>query len=168
MICPRCQSTEYYILQGRKSVRCKRCKRDFSETSGTIWKSSKIDPTRRQTIIDWLDQGKNPHFISVVMGIQYKTIWGIAKKLQEEWQKNVPESEPDVFLIGDVVSRINIEGSMVSAFVSGFVKNPRFVRVKDDNGKHRIWLKDNLVNEDDAVRRALAVTNGTRETPDAT
>lgn len=158
MICPRCQSTEYYELRGRKVVRCKRCKRDFSETSGTIWKSPKMSMERRQEIIDLLEQGSNAHAVSLKLGIQYKTVSGIAKKLKEDWEGKHSPSQPATFMIGDAVSRITAEGHIASAFVTGFCENERFVRVKDDNGRSRIWLKDNLVNEDDDVRRYCAPT----------
>lgn len=84
MICPRCQSTEYYILQGRKTVRCKQCSHDFSETSGTVWKSSKLAPETRQSVIDMLDQGENRYAISVATGLPYKTVRLIAKRLSAE------------------------------------------------------------------------------------
>jgi len=86
MICPRCQSTEYYELQGRNTVRCKRCKHDFSETSGTVWKASKLDSQKRQAIIDLLDQGKNQYHVSIVSGVQYKTVRLIAERLKAERQ----------------------------------------------------------------------------------
>lgn len=84
MICPRCQSTEYYTLQGRSTVRCKRCKHDFSETSGTVWKATKLDQQKRQAIIDLLDQGKNRYHVSVASGVQYRTVCLIADRLKAE------------------------------------------------------------------------------------
>lgn len=156
MICPRCQSTEYYKLQGRKFVRCKRCKRDFSETSGTMWKSPKMEMARRQEIIDLLEHGSNAHVVSLQLGIQYKTVWSIAKKLAAEWEQKHPTA-PVTFIVGDCVSRINSSGEVVTAFVSGLCSNDRFVRVKDDNGRHKIWLKSSLCNDSDALR-SLAAT----------
>lgn len=86
MVCPRCQSTEYYILRGRKTVRCKQCSHDFSETSGTVWRSSKLDPQKREAAIDLLNQGKNRHAISVATGLQYKTVCLIAERRKAERQ----------------------------------------------------------------------------------
>lgn len=86
MICPRCQSTEYYILQGRKTVRCKQCSHEFSETSGTVWRSSKLDPQKREAVIDLLNAGKNRHAISIATGLQYKTVCLIAERRHAERQ----------------------------------------------------------------------------------
>lgn len=93
MICPRCQSAEHYILHGRKTVRCKQCSHDFSETSGTVWKSSKLDPQARQTVIDLLNEGKNRYAISVATGLQYNTVRLIAKRLKAEQQVVEPKRE---------------------------------------------------------------------------
>lgn len=158
MICPRCQSTEYYVLQGRKFVRCKRCKRDFSETSGTLWGHPKMRPEKRQAIIDLLEQGQNAHAISLRMGVQYKTVWAIKKKMEQEWTRGRVPREPTEFRVGDLVSRINIDGEVVAAFVTGFCSNEKFVRVRGDNGRTRIWKTDNLANDDDELRRLASLT----------
>lgn len=93
MICPRCQSTEYYTLQGRKTVRCKSCSRDFSETSGTVWKSSKLAPATRQMVVGMLDGGENRYAISVATGLQYNTVRLIAKRLEAERRAGEPVFE---------------------------------------------------------------------------
>lgn len=154
MICPRCQCAEYYILQGRKTVRCKQCRHDFSETSGTIWRYPKMPLEKRQEIIDLLDQGQNAHAVSLRLGIQYKTIWAIKKKMEAAWDQGKPPREPTLFLVGDVVSRINMAGEVVTAFVTGFCENDKFVRVRGDDCRCRIWKKENLMNDDDELRRA--------------
>jgi hypothetical protein len=84
MICHRCQCTDYYPLAGRKFVRCANCRHEFSETSGTVWKSSKLAPEKRRAIIDMLDAGKNRHAISVATGVQYHTVISIANRVRLE------------------------------------------------------------------------------------
>ncbi|MDB5584822.1 MAG: Transposase [Bradyrhizobium sp.] len=108
MICPRCQSTEHYILQGRKTVRCKQCSRDFSETSGTVWKSSKLGPRERQAVIDRLDQGENRYSISVATGLQYKTVCLIAERRKAEQHVAEPVFEPTAQAEADEPGQITI------------------------------------------------------------
>lgn len=87
--CPKCGSVGAYALRTRKIFRCKECKHNFSETSGTLWHSPKMTPEKRDKIINSLKEGHNPRQVSIILGIEYKTVWQIAKKIQAkpQWRR---------------------------------------------------------------------------------
>jgi hypothetical protein len=113
-----------------------------------VWKYSKMSAEQRQQIIDLLEQGVNARQVSIRLGHQYKTVWKIEKKLKADWTHR----DPGPFLVGDVVDRINNAGGLICGVVTGFCCNDKFVRVRTDDGRHRIWLKANLGNVDADLR----------------
>lgn len=81
MICPRCKSEDCYPQRGRITFRCRRCRHDFSKTSGTIWKSPKMPEEKRNLIIELLRSGMSVNAISKQVAVQYRTVRLTAKKI---------------------------------------------------------------------------------------
>lgn len=157
LTCPRCGSTKHYVIRGRANVRCAQCKRDFSATSGTIWASPKMPEEKRAEILRLLtEENMSALAVSKKVGVQYKTVWSIWKKFLADWnEKHGQKVKPVRFRAGDMVTNVRLG----SDFKTGIVTDPRpgsrWVSVQTvHDGKWRSWLKANLDNPDDQVRRA--------------
>jgi hypothetical protein len=93
--CPKCECTAVYAYTSRKIWKCKRCRHQFSVTSGTIFANRKL-PIR-----DYL--AAIAIFVNAVKGIsalqlgrdldvQYKTAFVLAHKLREAIGADVPNA----------------------------------------------------------------------------
>lgn len=59
------------------------------------------------------------------------------------------------FYVGDLVCRADRGDDLATneiGEVTGFCPGPRWVRVKTGDGRHRIWLKDNVHNVDSDLK----------------
>jgi transposase-like protein len=84
--CPDCSSTEHYFIKTRKKYKCKKCKRQFAITSGTIFESKKA-PLRK-----WLaalllvcshPKGISSIQLSKEIDVTQKTAWVMLTKFRK-------------------------------------------------------------------------------------
>lgn len=73
-VCVHCGCTEYYDIRTRKRYKCKRCLKQFSATSGTVFASRKLS---YQEIIEGFRLANN---------YQSATILGLSSQLGIEWR----------------------------------------------------------------------------------
>jgi transposase-like protein len=89
-VCPKCGCDEVYALRVRPCFRCKRCPRDFSVTSGTIFASSKIS-SRDILLAACLFVGGAKGISSLQLGRyfgrQQKTTFVLEHKFREAMQR---------------------------------------------------------------------------------
>lgn len=81
--CPYCGAPAHYDISTRGALRCVRCLRHYSATSGTAFHGSKMPFETINRLLRMLDEGKNPYRISQVLGIQYVTAHKYAKAHRE-------------------------------------------------------------------------------------
>lgn len=75
--CNICQSNQYWVLK-KKIIRCKKCKKEISLTSGTIFQDSNLKLMDIFRVIWWMVAQKNgisARGIERVLGISYPTAW---------------------------------------------------------------------------------------------
>lgn len=80
--CPKCGSSDSYVLKCRVAFCCKECAHQFTETSGTMWSYPKISAETRRQILEAAETGASILSISKTLGIQYKTVWNTIRKQQ--------------------------------------------------------------------------------------
>lgn len=144
--CPACFGQKFYPIRGRGVSRCAACKYEVSETSGTIWKHSKLSKEARDEILSLVASGMSGLAVARKMKLQYKTVWAVIQKVKEA----PPAQDGDIeFRIGDNVESLS---SLARGEVVGFTGAGRCVRVRTADGRSRIWLKENVYNLDDEER----------------
>lgn len=126
-VCPRCGHDEVYFRTSRRTFLCKRCARDFSIVSGTIFAFSKIsakDLLLAACLFVGGAKGVSGLQLSRYMGRQHKSSFVLAHKMREAMQR------PDLGLHGVVqVDGCTIGGYRLAAnTVGGFGK--RFYQKK--------------------------------------
>jgi transposase-like protein len=98
-ICPRCSHNEVYFRKSRRTFLCKRCVKDFSIISGTIFAFSKVsakDLILAACLFVGGAKGVSGLQLSRYMGRQYKSSFVLAHKMREAMQR------PDLGLHGVV------------------------------------------------------------------
>jgi transposase-like protein len=89
-VCPKCGHDKVYILKVRPCFRCKRCRADFSITSGTIFSHSKV--SAKELILAAClfiggAKGVSSLQLSRYLGRQYKASFVLAHKMREAMQR---------------------------------------------------------------------------------
>lgn len=129
-VCPKCGHDEVYFRKSRRTFLCKRCARDFSIISGTIFAFSKIsakDLILAACIFVGGAKGISGLQLSRYMGRQYKSSFVLAHKMREAMQR------PKLGLRGVVqVDGCTIGGYRLAANTAG-VFGKRFYRKKHEN-----------------------------------
>jgi hypothetical protein len=115
-------------------------------------KYSKLSTEQTEAILSLLDSGLSALAVSKRLGHQYKTVWILAKKLRGGQSSDAYTS---AFRIGDTVSRLQPDGRIISGCVTSFCPGRAWVRVKTDDGRSRIWLAENLANDEAQIRMIL-------------
>ncbi|WP_448188078.1 IS1595 family transposase [Azospirillum sp. sgz301742] len=85
-ICPHCSSERCYELRTRRALRCARCRRNFSETSGTIFHSAKLELRDYLAVIAlFVNAHKGISALQVArdVGISHKAAFVLLHKLRE-------------------------------------------------------------------------------------
>jgi transposase-like protein len=84
--CVRCGTTEVYKLGTRNTYKCKKCRKHFSMTTGTLFESRKM-PIRAYLMAVALflngDAKGNASRLARTMGIQYRTAYNLADRIRE-------------------------------------------------------------------------------------
>ncbi len=102
--CPHCKSNEAYKLEGKTLraglYKCKKCRKQFTITVGTIFHGSRI-PIKKWLLAIYLmcasKKGISAHQIHRQLGITYKTAWFMCHRIREAMTQN-----PEGFLKGEV------------------------------------------------------------------
>lgn len=116
-VCPRCGCSDAYSVRTRPAFRCKRCSKDYSVTSGTIFAGSKACP--RDLILAACifvggAKGVSGLQMSRYLGWSYKSSFVLAHKMREAMQR------PDLSLGGLVqVDGCTIGGHRVAENARG-------------------------------------------------
>jgi transposase-like protein len=93
-VCPRCGATEPYRIERhsvsknlvRKLYSCRRCRKQFTATLGTIFQDSKVPLSKWFVAIDMMctdDRGLSAHQIHREMGVTYKSAWYMCKRIRD-------------------------------------------------------------------------------------
>ena len=126
-VCPRCNHDDVYAIRTRATFRCKRCRKDVSITSGTIFSGSRVsakDLILAACIFVGGAKGVSGLQLSRYMRCQYKTSFVLAHKMREAMQR------PDLGLGGVVqVDGCTIGGHRIAENLS------------DESGKRRYRRK---------------------------
>lgn len=125
-VCPKCGHDEVYIIGGRRTFRCKRCRTDISVTSGTIFAGAKIsakDLLFAACIFVGGAKGVSSLQLSRYLGCQYKSSFVLAHKMREAMQR------PELGLGGTVqVDGCSIGGHRIPSNESGATGKRRYRR----------------------------------------
>lgn len=82
--CPHCGHGDVHRFASRNRMNCKACGKQFSETSGTLHRSPKMDPTVRERLMVELRRGgRSVLSIAKEFGIQSKTVYRL-KRIADE------------------------------------------------------------------------------------
>jgi transposase-like protein len=126
-ICPKCNHDDVYKIRTGSTFRCKRCRKDISITSGTIFAGSKVsakDLILAACIFVGGAKGVSGLQLSRYMRCQYKSSFVLAHKMREAMQR------PELGLSGVVqVDGCTIGGHRVAENLS------------DESGKRRYRRK---------------------------
>lgn len=106
--CAYCDSTEAYVYKDGVTYKCKKCRRQFRATTGTMMDNTKI------ALTDWLiaihlithKKGISSVQLGKSLGVTQKTAWNMAHKIRAHMASN-----PDEMLEGTV--------EMDEAFIGG-------------------------------------------------
>ncbi len=118
-ICPRCSHDEVYFRKSRRTFLCKRCAKDFSIVSGTIFAFSKVsakDLILAACLFVGGAKGVSGLQLSRYMGRQYKSSFVLAHKMREAMQR------PDLGLHGVV----QVDGCTIGGYRLAANKVGRF------------------------------------------
>jgi transposase-like protein len=118
-ICPRCSHDEVYFRKSRRTFLCKRCAKDFSIVSGTIFAFSKVsakDLILAACLFVGGAKGVSGLQLSRYMGRQYKSSFVLAHKMREAMQR------PDLGLHGVV----QVDGCTIGGYRLAVNKVGRF------------------------------------------
>jgi transposase-like protein len=125
-VCPKCGHEDVYVIRGRRTFRCKRCRIDISVTSGTIFAGSKIsarDLLVAACIFVGGAKGVSSLQLSRYLGCQYKSSFVLAHKMREAMQR------PELGLGGTVqVDGCTIGGHRVAENMTGVSGRRRYRR----------------------------------------
>jgi transposase-like protein len=102
--CPHCKSEEAYKLEGKATrsglYKCKKCRKQFTVTVGTIFHGSRI-PIKKWLLAIYLmcasKKGISAHQIHRQLGITYKSAWFMCHRIRTAMEEN-----PEGFLTGEV------------------------------------------------------------------
>ncbi len=118
-ICPRCSHDEVYFRKSSRTFLCKRCAKDFSIVSGTIFAFSKVsakDLILAACLFVGGAKGVSGLQLSRYMGRQYKSSFVLAHKMREAMQR------PDLGLHGVV----QVDGCTIGGYRLAANKVGRF------------------------------------------
>jgi len=95
-VCPRCQHTEAYRLKpsktGRRVLKCKKCRKQFSVTVGTIFEGSHLPLTNWMAVIQLMCASKksiSAHQLHRMLGITYKSAWFMAHRIRHAMKETI-------------------------------------------------------------------------------
>ena len=119
-VCPRCNHDDVYAIRTRATFRCKRCRKDVSITSGTIFSGSRVSAKGlilAACIFVGGAKGVSGLQLSRYMRCQYKTSFVLAHKMREAMQR------PDLGLGGVVqVDGCTIGGHRIAENLSDEIR----------------------------------------------
>lgn len=78
MTCPRCGHGEAYSITTRNTRKCKACHHQYSETSGTPFRCTKLTTGQITALLTALE-GNSVREAARIAGVSYKTAWRISK-----------------------------------------------------------------------------------------
>lgn len=88
-VCPHCQHNDAYRLKpsttGRRVLKCKKCRKQFSVTVGTIFEGSHLPLTKWMAAIQMMcasKKGVSAHQLHRMLDVQYKTAWFMAHRIR--------------------------------------------------------------------------------------
>lgn len=96
-VCPKCGCLDHYEISTRRKFKCASCHAQFSVTSGTIFASRKLgfmDLLGAIYIFVNAAKGLSALQLSRDLDVQYKTAWGLARKLREALSLQIQDEEP--------------------------------------------------------------------------
>lgn len=73
--CPKCGSEEFWQLSQSQKRRCKKCRHDYSITSGTEFDSHKLPLEAYDKMLALATDGRSWLSIARETGLNYKTVW---------------------------------------------------------------------------------------------
>jgi transposase-like protein len=89
-VCPKCQHREHYYLATQKRWKCKKCAKQFSIKSGTIFEDSAI-PLDKWLIALWMlvncKNGISSYEVGRALGLTQKSAWFVLHRLRLALQK---------------------------------------------------------------------------------
>lgn len=89
-VCPKCANREHYYLATQKRWKCKKCSKQFSIKSGTIFEDSAI-PLDKWLIALWMlvncKNGISSYEVGRALGITQKSAWFVMHRLRLALQK---------------------------------------------------------------------------------
>lgn len=112
-ICPHCYCKECLIYKTRRLFKCKKCKRQFSVTSGTIFANRKLplrDYLMALTLFTNEAKGLSALKLSRDLKVQYKTAFVLAHKIREAVIKSI--------LTNKLYGKVELDG----AYFGGYIK----------------------------------------------
>jgi len=161
--CSKCGSENTYVMQptgkgrctrpARKGLmRCRSCRKQFSKTSGTVFRRIKTKPGIYEMYRELREQGFSAHKVGKMMGLLQKTAWLMnarmeaephQKKMQEfsDWLKGMVGDDRGVYDAGMILfclAVVNRSPIAVAAILGA--KRKLCVKIKEAAIASRIFI----------------------------
>ncbi|MEX2455412.1 MAG: IS1595 family transposase, partial [Rhodospirillaceae bacterium] len=164
--CPRCGCVEVYEYRTRKNYKCKRCERQFSLTTDTIFAGRKMahrDLLMAIAIFSNGAKGYSALQLSRDLDCQYKTAFVLSHKLREAMgaeqngRKLSGKVEIDGAFFGGYIKPNNIKAERVDRRLSQYRKQKQAVVVmRERKGKTLAFVFDHESDALDTIRNSVA------------
>lgn len=91
--CPRCGADAPYVLAQKGKFaglrfRCHACGRDYTETSNSPWRATKLTADQRQEVEAMLLAGVNAFQVHQRTGVSYRTAWKAQKRIRNAFAQS--------------------------------------------------------------------------------
>ncbi len=166
--CPRCQHDRVWAMQERAGVRyrCKACRHDFLDTSGTIFEATRTPLSKWPLAIGSWKQGISASALRDTLGVTDKSAWAMLRTMR----RAIGSDRFFEALSGEVeVNETYYEGRRKGRRDRGSAGNVPVVGLRQGNGHVKTRVVPNLevYTQRAIIRRCVArgstiYTNGLR------
>jgi len=145
--CPRCQHSEYYLIETRKLFQCKQCSYQISVTAGTIMHKSKLPLTTWFWAIYLVahdKRGKSALSLSQILDLTYRTANRLMRKIREAMRVR-----DDDYLLSGVVEMDDAYFGAPSKGKDGRGTNKAkaVIALSKDHKNHPAYLKIKVIDQ---------------------